>query len=346
LDESVSRFLSGLKIVVEVETARDDRQELTSAFLQEISVVGNQKEGSLVLVASGDQRVDGLEVQKVGRFIEDKKMRAFKGEFSEDHTRSLRVRKALDSGISDSTDDSGLSQMLAELADVIFGEGFLHEGHGSSFHIKLGGRVLAEVGELEVGVVGNSSGGGLQLVGQKLQESGFTSTIGSHNTDSSAQKDVEGDGLLEDVVAGGEIVREGHILKVDEGDLVLRSSGIDTFRDGESDGRGEGELGLQSDQFLVIVISPSLLVQALTADLGAGVGVLVLLAELLDLFVLLLRFDFAFLFELIESAEIIFDLELVDHQDAGTNVLKQLTIVSNEQEGASVTPKSVFEPKD
>jgi len=161
LDEGVGRLLSGLEVVVEVEAAGHDRQELTGTFLQEISVVRDQEEGSLVLVASGDQRVDGLEIQEIGRLIENQKMGAFEGQLGEDDARSLGVRKALDSGVSDSTDDTGLSQMLAELADVVFGEGFLHERHGGRLHVKLGGRVLAEVSELELGVLGHSTGGGL-----------------------------------------------------------------------------------------------------------------------------------------------------------------------------------------
>lgn len=222
----------------------------------------------------------------------------------------------------------------------------MHERHGSGFHIKLSGRVLAEISELEVGVVSDSSGSGLELVGQKLQEGRLSSTIGSHNTDSGSQEDVERDGFLEDVVSSSEVIRESDILEVDERDIGLGGGGVDTFRDSESDGRGEGELGLQSNKFLMIVVSPSLLVKSLATDLGARIGVLVFLAELLDLFVLLLLLDFAFLLELIEGAEVVFDLELVDHKDTGTNVLKQFTIVSNEQERASVTPKSVFEPKD
>jgi len=73
-------------------------------------------------------------------------------------------------------------------------------------------------------------------VGQKLQESRFTGTIGAHDTDSGSQQDVEADGLLEDVVAGLDLVRESDVLEIDQRDLVLRGSGVDAFRDGKGDG--------------------------------------------------------------------------------------------------------------
>jgi len=77
----------------------------------------------------------------------------------------------------------------------------------------------------------------------------------------------------------------------------------------------EGELRLESNEFLVTVISPSLIVETLTTDLRTRVEVLMFLAKLLDLLVFLLGLDVTLFSNSGEDHVVVFDLMFFDHQD-------------------------------
>jgi len=342
-DEGVGSFFGGLEVIVEVEVTWDDGKVLSGALLQEVSVVRNQQESTFVLVTGTDERIDGLQIQKVSWFIHDQQVRTGISELGEDDTRSLRVRETLHSSISNVSNDTSLSKMVSQVSSGGVGERMSHEAHGSFLEVELGGGVLAEVSEFELGVVDNGTFGGGELMGQELEEGGLSSSVGTHDSDSGRGQDVEGDGVVEDEVTSGDVVAETNVLKVDEGD-VFRGGGI-SFGLFEGGRRREGELGGERDLLLVVSLGPSSLVDDHSSQWAGRRGILVLEQEFFDVFVFLLIFEDLLLFEGFEPHGVVVDLLVFHQQHGSTHVLQELTIVRHQEERTFVTTESVFQPQ-
>jgi len=169
LDKCIRRTLSNLEGIVELESTRDDRQVLSGALFEEISVVRNQQEGSLILVAGRNERIDGLQVKEIGRLVHNKQMRTNKGQLSEDDARSLGEGEALHTGVCLCSDDSGLGEMISEGSSVGLWELGDQELHSSVVEIQFCGGMLAEVCEREARVISNGSVDGDELMSEQLQ---------------------------------------------------------------------------------------------------------------------------------------------------------------------------------
>jgi hypothetical protein len=114
--------------------------------------------------------------------------------------------------------------------------------------------VLAEVRQGELGVLDDLSAGGEVLLGEHLQQSGLSSSVGSHHTASGGGSDVEVDGIIEDEHVGLRLVGESHIHSVQQRDIGQRKV-LGVLQRG---GSREGELALQSDLLGVVLLRPLL----------------------------------------------------------------------------------------
>jgi len=108
--------------------------------------------------------------------------------------------------------------------------------------IDVGERVLLDVGDTDVLVVVDLTGSGDQLSGQDVDQSGLTSTVGTDDSDTGAQRDLESD--VGELRLGGTWVLEGHVRDANDG-LGL---GLDTL---QVTGLGELELQVGGTQLVV-----------------------------------------------------------------------------------------------
>jgi hypothetical protein len=122
------------------------------------------------------------------------------------------------------------------------------------------------------------------LLREDLQQRGLTGSVGSHHSAAGGGGHIEVDGFVEDEHVGLGLVGEAAVLHAQQRD-VGGGQALGVLQRG---GGGEGELALQRDLLLVVLLGPLLLVVLLTAEEGRRVNVLVLDQELLDLLVALL----------------------------------------------------------
>jgi hypothetical protein len=108
--------------------------------------------------------------------------------------------------------------------------------------------------------------------------SSVTCSVRSHDSASRSGEDVEGDGVVEDEVAGADVVGEADVLEVDEADLVggdgLAVSALLVV--GQRGGGGEGELAGQRHLLLIVLLAPQLLLVLLLAQHSGRIHVHVL----------------------------------------------------------------------
>ena len=341
-DERIGGTLGGAHVIELLEGTGDNGQEVLGAPLQEITIVSNSDQTTRELVGGGDKGIDGVKIQEIGRFVHDEEMRGVEGKLGEDDARTLRVGQVLDGSVGDGLTNGGPLKMGLQVTLVGLREGSAHELDGGHVHLQLLGRVLTEVGELVVRVDGDLTLGGGELLGDELQEGGLTSTIGTHDTNTSTELDVVGDGLVEDVGEVLRVVGETDVLDLDEGDILLVNTG------GALEGRGglEGELVLH--QLATLGTGTLPLTVSLPPGVGGRVGidVAVPLHVLLDhLLVVSVILDLALL-ELLEAAVVVLQLLVLDQHDRGDDVLQKSTIVSNSQERTLVTTKTVLKPQN
>ena len=109
-------------------------------------------------------------------------------------------------------------------------------------------------------------------------------SVGAHHSAAGGGRHVERDRVVGDEHVGLGLVREADVDGVDQRDVAGRKALGVLQRNG---GR-EGELALQRDLLLVVLLGPLLLVVLLATEEGRGIHVLVLDQELLDLLVALL----------------------------------------------------------
>ncbi|KAF3396471.1 hypothetical protein F1880_007236 [Penicillium rolfsii] len=115
-------------------------------------------------------------------------------------------------------------------------------GSGVEVVIDVSESVLLDVGDTDVLVLVDITGGGDELTSQDVDESGLASTVGTNDGNTGAQGDLEGN--VANLGLGSVGVLEGHVVDTDDG-LGL---GLDTL---EETGLGELELHLGGTELVV-----------------------------------------------------------------------------------------------
>lgn len=108
--------------------------------------------------------------------------------------------------------------------------------------INVGEGVLLDVGNTDVLVLVDVTGGGDKLTSQDVDKGGLSGTVGANDGNTGAKGDLESDVL--DLGLGGALVLEGHVVDTDDG-LGL---GLDTLKE---TGLGELELHLGGTELVV-----------------------------------------------------------------------------------------------
>jgi len=85
VDEGVGGFLGYFERVVEIELSGHDRKILFGTLFEEVTIVRYQEQGPLVLVARLNERVDGLEIEKVGGLVHNEEMRTDECQFGKNN---------------------------------------------------------------------------------------------------------------------------------------------------------------------------------------------------------------------------------------------------------------------
>jgi len=341
-DERVGGTLGILDIVELQESSWDNGDEGLGSLLQEISVVSYDHKSSLELVGGLNEGIDGINIQEIGRLIHDQQVRWDEGQGGEDNARTLGERQVLHSGISNRVSDGGLGQVAAQDTSVRLRELPLHEFHGRLFQVKLLSGVLSEIGCHESRVTDDRSGSRLELSGNELEESGFTSSVRTNDTNTSSNSDFIVDWGIENERQLVWLVGETDVIDLDQGD---GGWGF-TFLRGEGRRGRKGELSLQQDAALITLFKPLLVLQLDLVSWVVTVNVAVNSHEFLDLLDTLLVVLLFLDFEVLEGAGVVLKLEILDQHNGGDDVLQQYSVVSNEEERSLVGTESVFEPQD
>ena len=108
-------------------------------FVDEVVVVGDQQDGAFITLQRDVERVDGFEIEVVGRLVEDEDVGLGEDELAEDEARLFAAGEGLD----------GLFAFFA-------GEEHLAEDAANVFDVRGGIPAMQPLGDREVGFLAES----------------------------------------------------------------------------------------------------------------------------------------------------------------------------------------------
>mmetsp|Transcript_11553 Transcript_11553/g.22198 ORF Transcript_11553/g.22198 Transcript_11553/m.22198 type:complete len:699 (-) Transcript_11553:330-2426(-) len=342
VDERVSGTLTGLDVLKELELSRSDGEVDVTTGVEHVTRVGHQKHSTGVLIARGDQRVNSLEVEEVGRLVHNEKVRAVEGQFGEDDTSLLSAGETLHTSVVHLVLHTRLLQVVTKLTLLLdLRELLAHVLERSHAEIELLRRVLSEVGQLEALGSSDRTLGRSEAASQQLQESRLTGTVRSHDTHASCRSNGTVSLLAEDEDIGSRVL-ELDVLHRDQRNFVSRSLGFNS-REGswirEREHVALGELASR------VTLAPVAVHRNAATDRRGRIGVAVTRNELFTLRVHLLVLQSLLLLEGREVHFVRDKLKILDEQNSVTHVLEEVTVVGHEHERAGVRAETVLEPK-
>mmetsp|Transcript_11339 Transcript_11339/g.15835 ORF Transcript_11339/g.15835 Transcript_11339/m.15835 type:complete len:400 (-) Transcript_11339:991-2190(-) len=312
LDERVGSTFTVLDRLEELELARSNGKVDVTARVKHMTGVSNKKHSSRVLVASGNQRVNGLKIQEVSRLVHNKQVRADVGKLCEDNTSFLSSGETLHTSLRHLSFHTCLLKVVLELTLLLLLRVFeAHPFKGSHFKVKLFCRVLSEVSKLKSFSNSDGSSRRLETSCKKLQESRLTSTVRSHDTHAGSSGNGAVGRLLEDLHIGSRIT-EGDILHVDERYFICRGFWVNSRKRGRI---WEGEHISNSNLTSSVVLDPPLVHSDTTSGRSGRIRITVAANEAFAFLIFLLIIQSFALFEGLEVHLVVVDLLLLNKHD-------------------------------
>ncbi|KAI6748571.1 hypothetical protein HG530_015344 [Fusarium avenaceum] len=168
--------------------------------LQHCNVVRHHQHATLELIERLGQSVHGLDIQMVRRFVKNQDVGICKSQASKGDTRLLTSRQQshlLQTGCSGNTEGTKSATVLLICSSgVVLG----HETDSAIGEVKGIDVVLSKESNSEARMLRDQTRGWVQFANEKLENSCLTSTVGSNNSDSRIQLNIQVNVAEQDVV--------------------------------------------------------------------------------------------------------------------------------------------------
>jgi len=228
------------------------------------------------------KRVNGRDIETVGRLVQQDHVGRLNGQESEDDSALLSFGKGTHEGGLGLTGETVLAELLSPVLEILgnVGELVADEVEGRLGQDELLSRVLRVDTELQVGVTRDNTAGGSELASEDVEESRLANTVGADKGGTRVHVDTEVEVLVQ-VVLG--------VARVGEGDVVERQDGRRELLDiGEAEGE-DSVLVDGLDEAIGLHLVENLLARlGLTHQVGVGTGGSDELLDVLDFVLLLL----------------------------------------------------------
>ena len=153
--------------------------------------MADHQDAALELPQRARQGVHGLDVEVVGRFVQDEDVRVRQAQAGEGHAGLLAPGQQghfLQAGGARDAEGAQVAAVLLVLfAGVVLG----HEADGAGVHVQGVDVVLGEETDAEPGVLRYEADGGLELADEEFEDGGFAGAVGADDADARVELDVQ-----------------------------------------------------------------------------------------------------------------------------------------------------------
>ena len=160
------------------------------------------------------QGVHGLDVEMVGRFVQDEDVRVRQAQAGERDAGFLAAGQEGHFLQARRARDAKGAEVPAVLLVLFPRVGLSHEGDGAGGHVEGVDVVLGEEADAQAGVLGDEAGRGLEVADEEFEDGGFARAVGADDADARVELDVQVD-VAEERLVGR--VAEGDARHLDDG---------------------------------------------------------------------------------------------------------------------------------
>ena len=161
--------------------------------LQHGDIMTDHEHAALERPQRARERVHGLDVQMVGRFVQDEDVRVRQTQARERDAGFLAARQEGHLLQAGGAGDAEGAEVPAVLLVLLAGVGFGHEADGAGGHVEGVDVVLGEEADAQAGVLGDEADGGLELADEEFEDGGFAGAVGADDADAGVELDVQVD---------------------------------------------------------------------------------------------------------------------------------------------------------
>ena len=174
----------------------------------------DHEHASLERPERGRQGVHGLDVEVVGRLVQDEDVRVRQAQARERDAGLLAAGQEGHLLQARRARDAEGAQVAAVLLVLLARVVLRHEGDGAGVHVQGVDVVLGEEADAQARVLGYQPDRGLELADEELEDRGFARAVGADDADAGVELDVEVD-VFEERFVGR--VAEGDARHLDDG---------------------------------------------------------------------------------------------------------------------------------
>lgn len=178
----------------------------------------DHEHASLERPERGRQGVHGLDVEMVGRLVQDEDVRVRQAQARERDAGLLAAGQEGHFLQARSARDAEGAQVAAVLLVLLARVVLRHEGDGAGVHVQGVDVVLGEEADAQARVLGYQPDRGLELADEEFEDRGFARAVGADDADAGVELDVEVD-VFEERFVGR--VAEGDARHLDDGGREL-----------------------------------------------------------------------------------------------------------------------------
>ena len=160
------------------------------------------------------QGVHGLDVEVVGRLVQDEDMRVRQAQTRKRDAGFLAAGQEGHFLQARRAGDAKGAEVAAVLLVLLARVGFGHEGDGAGGHVEGVDVVLGEEADAQAGVLGDEPGRGLEVADEEFEDRGLARAVGADDADARVELDVQVD-VPEERSVGR--VAEGDARHLDDG---------------------------------------------------------------------------------------------------------------------------------
>ncbi|VVO40828.1 hypothetical protein PS712_05842 [Pseudomonas fluorescens] len=324
---------------IESDFALIDVRDVIDHGIEEVPVVGNQHQGARVAFEPLFEPDDGVEVQVVGRFVEQQQVRTIPGDQRQGQTRFLATGEIQHRLVDPRAAEVETTEEVAQGLLALGRRQTLQVQQRAGLGVQRVELMLGEVANHGVLATGQATGQWRKLTGEVLDQGRFTGTVRAEQANPCARGQLQLDLLEHGFVA----VTQAGIGQIDQ-----RAGDFLRFTENKIERRidvGGGQLfhPLQClDPALGLTGLGSLRLKA--GDVAFHVRTLHLLL-LVGLLLLGQTFGTGTLEGAVATA-IESDFALIDVRDVIDHGIEEVPVVGNQHQGARVAFEPLFEPDD
>ena len=157
----------------------------------------NHQHASLERPQRTRQRIHGLNIKMIGRFVQNKDMRIRKTQTRERNSGFLTSGQQSHFLQASRPCDAESSQVASVFLVLFTGIVLRHEADGAGVHVEGVDVVLGEEANSQTRVLGYEADRGLELADEEFEDGSFACAVGADDADAGVELDVEVDVLEE-----------------------------------------------------------------------------------------------------------------------------------------------------